>query len=253
MTADQYVESILTKYAVQAGPYSAAAQAANAVGYSIRQWAGPWLNDLQYSGSYAKGTAISIGTDIDLFVSFSSATPATLAEMYEGLYGLAHRLGWQPRRQNVSIGISHGNVKMDLVPGKVQPGYQNYHSLYVNKRRSWTQTNVSLHIDTVIKSGRTKEIRAIKIWRTLHVLDWPSFYLELFVINALKNQRHGQLSSNVMTILTTIVGSITSTLIVDPANTNNPVSEYLTWAERTRIADQAMRSVSAPNWNQILW
>lgn len=253
MSPDQYVESVLTKYVVQTGPRSPAEQAANAVAPGIRSWAGQWLNELRYSGSYAKGTAIRIGTDVDLFISLASSVNGTLAELYEGLYSFAYNQGWQPRRQNVSVGITYGNVKLDLVPGRVQAGYQNYHSLYVGKRGSWTQTNVSLHVDTVVNSERTKEIRAIKIWRTLHKIEWPSFYLEMFVINALRNQRHDQLSSNVMTVLSTIAGSIKSTVIVDPANSNNPISEDLTWQEKSKIADQAYKSVRESSWAQILW
>lgn len=253
MSADQYVENILAKYAVQVGPHSAAERAANAVAPAIRQWAGQWLNELRYSGSYAKGTLISIGTDVDLFISLSSTTPGTLAEIYEGLYNLASSQGWQPRRQNVSIGITYGNVTLDLVPGKAQAGYQNYHSIYVSKRRSWTQTNVSLHVETVVNSGRAREIRAIKIWRTLHKLDWSSFYLELFIIDTMKYKPRDQLASNILAALRAITDSLPTTRIVDLANTNNVISDDLTGAEKSRISVQARTSVNAPNWTNILW
>lgn len=253
VSADQYVESILAKYAVQVGSHSAAERAANVIAPAIRQWAGQWLIELRYSGSYAKGTAISIGTDVDLFISLSSTAPGTLAEIYEGLYNLASSQGWQPRRQNVSIGLTYGSVTLDLVPGKVQTGYQNYHSLYVSKRRSWTQTNVSLHVDTVTNSGRAREIRAIKIWRTLHSIDWPSIYLELFVIDVLKFKPRDHLASNVLTVLNAIADSLPTTRILDPANTNNVISDDLTSAEKSRISMQARASVNAPNWTNILW
>ncbi len=253
MTADQYVENILSKYAVSTGPYSAAERAANAVAPAIRQWAGQWLAELRYSGSYAKGTAISIGTDVDLFISLLSATSGTLAEIYQNLYNLASQQGWQPQRQNVSIGITYGNTRLDLVPGKIQQGYQNYHSLYVSKRRSWTQTNVSLHLDTVTNSGRVREIRAIKIWRTLRGLDFPSFYLELFVIEALKFKPRDQLAANVLAAINAIAGSLAATRIVDPANSNNVVSDDLTAAEKSAISAQARLPAGESHWGRIIW
>ena len=253
MTGDEYVESILRKYAVLTGPYSKAEQTANAIAPSIRSWADRYLTSLTFSGSYAKGTAISIATDIDLFISLSSTTPGTLADIYENLYKWALTQGWGPQRQNVSIGISYNGAKIDLVPARLQAGYQNYHSLYTFKRKSWTQTNVSLHIDTVSRSSRTKEIQAIKIWRTLNSLDFPSLNLELFVIDALKGKPTNQLATNVLHGLNTIASSLPFSRIVDPANTNNTVSDDLTIAEKFKIYAQAKASASKPNWGQIIW
>jgi hypothetical protein len=253
MTPDEYVESIIGKYAVMTGPYSKAEQSANSVAPSIRSWANRYLTTLNFSGSYAKRTAISIATDIDLLISLSSSTPGTLGEIYESLHSWTVKQGWSPKRQNVSIGISYNGARLDLVPGRLQAGYQNYHSLYTYKRRSWTQTNVSLHIRTVSGSNRTKELRAIKVWRTLHNLDFPSFYLELFVIDALKNKPSNQLAANVLHGLNTIANSLPVSRIVDPANTNNIVSDDLTAAEKFTISTQARASASKPNWGQIIW
>jgi hypothetical protein len=253
MTGDQYVAQILEKYRVQTGPNSPAERAAKAVAPTIRQWARQWLSDLSYSGSYAKGTAVATGTDVDLFISLSPNTPDTLKEIYESLYDRARNEGWSPRRQNVSIGISYGNVTLDLVPGRIQSGYQNVHSLYRRKTDSWTQTNVSLHIDTVRNSGRTREIRAVKIWRDLHQLDFPSFYLELIVIEALKYRRQDQLAANVLQALNYIGSSLPNVRIVDPANTNNVVSDDLTSAEKNRNASQARQSAKERYWEQIIW
>jgi hypothetical protein len=253
VTADEYVESVIRKYAVVTGPYSKAEQSANAIAPSVRSWADHYLTSLTFSGSYAKGTAINIATDIDLFISLSSTTPGTLADIYESLYSRSLNQGWNPQRQNVSLGISYNGVKLDLVPGRLQAGYQNYHSIYTYKRKSWMQTNISLHISTVSGSYRTKEIRAIKVWRTLHGLDFPSFYLELFVIDALKYKRSNQLATNVLDSLNAIANFLNGTRIVDPANTNNIISDDLTSPEKFKISAQAKVSASKPNWGQIIW
>lgn len=250
MTGDQYVESILQKYA---GNRAAAERAANSVAPPIQRWAGQQLSSLDYSGSFAKGTANSLSTDVDLFISLKSSTTQTLKQIYESLFGLAQDNGWNPRHQNVSIGVSYSGIKMDLVPGKIQSGYQNVHSLYKRKTDSWTQTNVKRHIDTVSGSGRTKEIRAIKIWRNLHGISFPSFYLELMVIEGLKGRSTNNLSSNVLHGLNYIGDNLQTKRIVDPANTNNVISDDLSASEKRSIAQQARSSANKQYWKDIIW
>ncbi len=196
---------------------------------------------------------MATGTDVDLFVSLSSETPETLREIHESLYRRALEAGWSPRRQEVSIGICYDDVSLDLVPGKIRSGYQNVHSLYRRKTDSWTQTNVSLHIDTVGDSGRTREIRALKIWRDLHHLDFPSFYLELVVIEALRYQRLDHLAANVVRALSYMGSSLADTRIVDPANTNNIISDELTTSEKAAIALQARLSAADRDWGRVIW
>lgn len=250
MTADRYVRSILDKYAVNR---TAASAAANAVAPTIRTWANAYLAGLTFAGSFAKGTANSIGTDVDLFISIQSNVPDTLQQIYVSLFNCALQHGWNPRQQNVSIGITYLGRKIDLVPGRIQSGYQNYHSLYKSKTGSWTQTNVQLHINTVANSYRTEEIRALKIWRDLHGISFPSFYLELFAIDALSGKARGNVSSNVLSALAAIGGRLESKRIVDPANSNNIVSDDLTVSEKSAVARQANASLAKPYWKDIIW
>lgn len=252
MTPDQYVETVLAKYAVPRGPTSAAERLGSAVAGPLRAWAGAQLHALSYSGSYAKETGVLGVADVDLFISLKSDTTNTLKEVYESLYSMASSHGWTPRRQNVSIGVTIDGTRADLVPGKVQAGNQNYHSLYVRKRDSWTQTNVTQHIDIVRNSGRRREIRAVKIWRTLQEVDFPSIYLELLVINALSGRSRASLAENVILALRSIGSSLVSTRIQDPANTNNILSDDLSKAEKERIAALASRSAAQQYWENII-
>ena len=253
MTPDQYVESVLAKYGVPRGPTSPAEQLGATVAGPVRTWAGQQLNALEYSGSYAKETGVRGTSDVDVFISLKSDTKETLKELYEMLFSLAQKNIWSPRRQNVSVGVTVNGTRGDLVPGKVQAGYQNYHSLYLRKRDSWTQTNVALHVDTVHNSGRLREIRAIKIWRLLRGLDFPSLYLELFAIDALSGRSRSALAENVLHVLRTIGSSLTTTRIIDPANTNNVLSNDLTQDEKQRVAAQAAQSAREQTWERIIW
>ena len=253
MTADQYVETVLAKYAVPRGPTSPSERLGSTVAGPLRTWAGQQLNELQYSGSYAKATGVRGISDVDVFISLKSDTTNTLKEIYESLFSLATTSGWSPRRQNVSVGVTLNGTRGDLVPGKTQAGYENYHSLYLRKRDSWTQTNVALHVDTVSNSGRLKEIRAMKTWRMLHSLDLPSLYLELFTIRSLSGRSQSALAENVLHALRAIGSSLASTRIEDPANTNNVLSDELTMAEKQRIASLAAASAGQQYWEKIIW
>jgi len=253
VTPDQYVETILAKYAVPRGPTSPAEQLGTVVAGPLRTWAGQQLNELRYSGSYVKETGVHGTSDVDVFISLKSDTTNTLKELYESLFSLAQTNGWSPRRQNVSVGVTVNGTHGDLVPGKVQAGHQNYHSLHLRKRDSWTQTNVALHVDTVYNSGRLKEIRAVKIWRMLHDLDFPSLYLELFTIQSLSGRSRSTLAENVLHALSTIGTSLASTRFEDPASTNNILSDELTQAEKQRIASLAAQSARQQYWKDIIW
>lgn len=250
MNGDQYIQSVLARYAVNV---SQAKTAAEALAPSLRAWAGEQLSDLTYSGSLAKGTGNSISTDVDIFISLRADTQAGLSEIFGSLFALAHSRGWIPRRQNVSIRISAQGKKIDLVPGRIQSGYQDYHSLYRSNADRWTQTNVKLHIDTVSNSGRIAEIRAIKLWRDLHGLRFPSFYLELAVIEALKGQSTATPAANVLRALNDIAGNLLSRRIIDPANTNNVISDDMTMTEKAAVATQARISAAKRTWEEILW
>ncbi|MFH1020454.1 MAG: nucleotidyltransferase, partial [Pseudomonadota bacterium] len=216
MTGDEYILSILKKYTVPRGPESAAEQTASRIAPKIQRWAGDWLASLSYSGSYAKQTAVHGGTDVDLFISLKPEMPGTLKKIHDELFTLAALHGWNPRRRDVSIGISINGLNLDLIPGRIQAGDESYHDLYWFKSDSRRQTNVNLHVDTVAKSHRLGEIQAIKRWRHIHQLDWPSLYLELFVMNALTGRGTDSLAHNLLHALDSIGETLETTCIVDP-------------------------------------
>ncbi len=248
MTPNEYVAQIINKYAVtsQAEVYYGTLEP------YLRNWAGIYLSRTFISGSYAKGTAVKGSTDIDIFISLKATYP-NLGGMHESLYQFALEQGWFPRRQNVSLGIQYLGAKIDLVPGRIQEGYQNWHSLYKSKSASWTQTNVDLQIKTVRESGRTNEIRALKIWRNLHKLEFPSFCLELLVIDALKYNPTTELANNVWKTLGHLSGNIVTARVVDPGNTANVISDDLSPSEKAAISNAASNSLRAANWNQVIW
>jgi hypothetical protein len=215
---------------------------------------GKQLREVRFSGSNAKGTAIRGNTDVDLFISLKSDPSNTLKEVFDSLYDRIRNNGYpNARKQHVSIHISHKGVEVDLVPAVHFGGNTEDHWLYVNRpNRERTKTNVNEHINLVKSSNRINEIILTKIWRLNHKLDFPSFYLELVVIEALKYQRDG-LANNFMAVLEYLSISLVSARFIDPANSNNIISDDLTDIEKKAIASQAKKSKSERLWESIVW
>ncbi|MDA0782794.1 MAG: nucleotidyltransferase [Proteobacteria bacterium] len=250
MSGDIYLNNVIKKYAVNISN----AQNAGQLMYPILQrWGNGYMVKAEFSGSLSKGTAISIGTDADIFLSMSSSTPGTLADLYNTLHNAISQAGYETRRQNVSIGTTVNGYKVDLVPARRQSQYGNDHSLYLRKAASYTKTNINTHITYVANSNRLSEIKLAKIWCQLHQLDFPSFYLEMSVIDSLKYARSGNISTNFLTVLEFISNNLTATQYVDPANTNNIISNDLTYSEKLTIANKAKLSRSQKNWGSIVW
>jgi hypothetical protein len=217
----------------------------------LNQWAGMQLRSVHPSGSFAKGTANRSGTDIDLFVSLKSDTTSTLKDIYLSLFNMLKAKGYSPKQQNVSINLRVGAYDVDLVPAKYQGGTSDDHSLYRRRADTWTQTNIANHIATIRNAGRVSESRILKLWRAQKGIDFPSFYLELTTINALLGAR-GMLSQNVWNTLGYLRDRFQSARVVDPANTNNIISDDLSTADKTKIVTAAAQALKATDWSQIV-
>lgn len=250
MAAPEYIATVLQKYSVDRTRAEAAGQAIYPV---LAKWGGKFLLKAEFSGSLSKSTAVNICTDADIFLSLTSTTPGTLRNNYETLRNAVHQSGYPVRDQNVSIGTTVNGMKLDLVPGRRQSQHGNDHSLYKSKTDSWTMTNVNTHINYVLTAHRTDEIKLVKIWRALHQIEFPSIYVELSVIEALKHARIGDLPANFLLVLEYFRDTLSGARFVDPANTNNVISDEISMVQKQSIASQANVSRNQENWQTIIW
>lgn len=219
----------------------------------VNAWAGDYLFAFSTSGSLAKGTAISGSSDVDLLVSLKHITPGNLRDMYETLFQRFTMATLAPRRQNVSIGLNINGLKVDVVPARKQAFLGNDHTLWSHKKQSHRQTNVHTHIQLIANSGRLNEIKSLKIWRKLHGLELPSFVAEMIVIRALSGYSTTTPAANFWRVLQYIRDNIMTLRIVDPANSNNVITDDLTVAERQALHNQAVRSLAQSNWSAVIW
>jgi hypothetical protein len=251
MTADEYLKIILTTK--KADSISLSDWRLNNIKTIITSWAGQKLCEFKKSGSSAKGTAVKGITDFDIFISLKSDTTESLKDIYNKLDTTVTRKGIKTRRKNVSLSITENGINIDLVPGKIHSGYKNYHSIYNQKKDTWMQTNIDLHITKVVNSNRANEIILTKIWRHIHGLDFPSVYIELMVLDALYKKSVNDLANNFWTVLTYLRDNFVDSSVTDPANTNNKISDMLYKYEKEAISAKAKESLSKKTWGEIIW
>lgn len=74
----------------------------------------------------------------------------------------------------------------------------------------------------------------------------------MVVIEALSGSIFGTLTDNVWKIFHYLHDSFPNAHFVDPANTNNIISDDLSAAERATIKAEAVRTLAARDWGQII-
>lgn len=103
------------------------------------------------------------------------------------------------------------------------------------------------------KSPHKNIIILLKIWCHLHKLDFPSFLLELTVLEALKRKSILGIERKFITILKYLIEQFYYTKIYDPANTNNIVSDTITDNQKLQIIQMARLSYESDCWEKVVW
>jgi hypothetical protein len=113
-------------------------------------------------------------------------------------------------------------------------------------KATWLRTNLAEQARYVRESGRVDDILAAKIWRRKQAVYFPSFCLELAVIEALGTGGGGLgVSLRFERVLEWLAEEVPRTELRDPANRNNLVSEVMTESEKWRVANGGGGSLCA--------
>ena len=252
ITTEQYAASIVEKYHVIPDTGSQPHRAADAVIPLLKQWGKQYLLGLTLSGAYAKNTAITLSSHVDLLIALSPVPGMDMKQIFWGLFEYLTDHDLRPHTRNVSIQLESKGLFVDLVPACRDKGTSG--NLLFNKRTgAAVQSDVAQHVHLVANSGRQQEICALKIWRERSGLDFPSFYLELTVLHALESERFGQLSDNVLAVLRYLGSRFEQAVVRDPANPSNIVSKDLSDTAKQAIAKAARNALYDENWKKIIW
>ena len=203
-----------------------------------------------FSGSVAKGTSI-YGSDIDIQLQFKRNF-GSIAEVYYTVSDFIFDEFKDEKLESIrvqkhSIGmefkIKDEIKRIDIVPTRQIGNSNNDTCLFVNKtgffeKPTYKKTNSSKQLSALSFNNREKRIvRLLKVWKTENNLKIKSIYIEWLVKKALE---HKPISNNIDKALSDVVNFIASNIeylrIVDPANTNNIISNTLTIGEKGEIS-----------------
>ena len=252
MTPSSYLRDILDREAVDDGSGALLQQFESQIERICAEWAGRHLLEIYPAGGYARGTANRSGVQIDFVASLSPQTPYTARQIYDSLFEALHRMGLLPTRRSVSISIELNNTLVDIIPAKRESLNSDFHELHTARRGLSAKTNLMQHVLDAIESNRHEEVRIIKLWRDQQGLDFPSFYLELSVLAALRRRPLGELAENVWAVLGYYETLFPARGLLDPANANNVVSDELVGAEKLAVRDAAREARSGRPWVEIV-
>lgn len=210
------------------------------------------------SGSYAKHDAINTKFDLDVCQPFKKNAFATLLEMADAIFDFFNSefedddlVKYKTRKQRVSTGITFvidgDEIQMDIVPGRelLEDDYAETNRLNLHVRpkllqpASTTQTNIQEHINLVKgKNAERSIIRLLKVWKTNKNQNRvKSFYVELITIRAFENcsEVPTGIWEQLKMVMEFIRDNAQSIRLIDPANSNNIVSDTMTDSEKLNL------------------
>lgn len=212
----------------------------------------------EFHGSIAKGTNIS-GSDIDIQLQFKKDS-GTLADLYylvsdfafdefkdvnlEGVREQKHSIGMEFK-------IKNEIKRIDIVPLRQIENANNDCYLFVNKtgffeKPTYKKTNSLKQLSLLTFNNRERQIiKLLKVWKTENNLNIKSIYLEGIAKKAFENK---SISNNIEKALSDVILFIASNIeylrIVDPANSNNIISNSLTAQEKNIISQFCFKMVN---------
>ncbi len=251
-TVEKYAASIVEQYHVEADTGSAAHRAADAAIPLLKQWGKEHLLGITLSGAYAKNTAISLISHVDVLVALSPVPGMEMKQVFWNLFSFLTDHEQTPHTRNVSIQIRSKGLMVDVIP-TCRNGSKSGNLLFNKKTGKEVSTDLARHVHLVANSGRQQEICALKIWRERLSLDFPSLYLELTVLRALESERFGQLADNVLAALRYLANRFEPAVVRDPANGDNTLSDDISAGAKQEIAKAARNALYDENWKKILW
>ena len=206
-----------------------------------------------YGGSYGKKTIIRERYDLDIVIYWPQTTSYTIKEIYD-MVGRQLKTKWKSAHsKTVCWEIKfQGNFHIDVVPGRALDTRYFEANLHRTDTGRTLKTSLKAHIDTVKHSGRREAIRLLKLWREKRGVPFKkSFLLELMTISGCKGRSFTDLEPQVLAALGYIRDSIVTARVVDPANSNNLLSDDISDADKRIIKSMADSALSAKYWSEV--
>jgi len=145
-----------------------------------------------------------------------------------------------------------GGFHVDIVPGRALANTFRYANLYRSDAGTSFQTSIKVHIDTIRNSGRRDAIRLMKLWRKRKSVPFKkSLALELITLDGCSGVRTDNMEQQLLATFHYIRDNVLATRLVDPANTNNVISDEIAYADKLAIQAAAQAALNAQYWSQV--
>ena len=207
----------------------------------------------RYGGSYGKQTIIRTRYDLDVVAYWSKDTSYTIKGIYDGVGNALRKEFTCVKSKTVAWEIPfEGGFHVDVVPGRALDVNFFETNLYRTDTGTTLKTSLKKHIDTVKDSGRRDVIRLMKLWRERRQVPFKkSFLLELLTIYGCRGVSFTELEPQVIAALRYLRDNIETIQVLDPANTNNSLSDDISSGDKARIRIAAQAALSAIYWTDV--
>ena len=195
-------------------------------------------------GSIIKGTSIH-NSDIDIQLKFNNGSGSieSLRNSVENFLNekFVDRNLIGVRSQNHSIGLIfrlEGEEKrIDIVPMREIENGKGDTFLYSTKSNSIKKTNTEIQLSSLKFTEKQKQIiKLLKGWKLDNELKLSSILIEHIVKRVFKEYSIPRRIDNALFFVIDYIGNnITRIRIIDPANTNNIISDCLSYDEKVKI------------------
>jgi hypothetical protein len=211
------------------------------------------IERVYYAGSFGKNTMIRELYDLDLVVYWANDCGFTLQDIYNAV-GNELKKNWNVvRSKTVAWELPFdGGFHIDVVPGRALNATFKYANLYRTDTTTSLQTSIKVHIDTIRNSGRRDAIRLMKLWRQRKGIPFKkSLALELITIDGCSGVATDNLEKQLLTAFCYISEHILTSRSVDPANTNNVISDEISYSDKLAIQAAAKAAIDARYWREV--
>lgn len=206
-----------------------------------------------YAGSFGKKTMIREQYDLDIVLYWASDCGFTLQAIYDGV-GKVLQEHWKfVNQKTVAWELPfQGGFHIDVVPGRAIDASFNYANLCRTDTGQSFQTSIKTHINTIRNSGRRDAIRLLKLWRKRkNVPLKKTLALELIAIDGCSGTPTSDLEKQLLAAFHYIRDNILTARLVDPANTNNVLSDEIPYSDKLLIQAAAKAAVDAQYWSNV--
>lgn len=205
-----------------------------------------------YAGSYAKKTMIKASYDLDIVAYWPHDSKYSLKGISDGVKTQLDKYWKHVNNKNVAWELPfEGNFHIDVVPGRALD-VNNYNAnLYKKKSDQHLKTSIKIHIDTIRKADRRDIIRLVKLWKVLNDLPFKTFILEQMVIEGCMGVPRNKIEPQLIKAFKYIHNRIGHARILDPANSNNVLSNEMTTGQKNTVQRSAKIVIDANYWSDI--